>query len=115
MLKAFYKGFFMFDPAHPNAETTESVVVARLREKLQKALEAERVDIIDESWKHAGHVAMAGVTPEATHLHITIVSPRFNGVPLIDQHRMVNDVLKEARETHLHALQLKTVPSSQAV
>jgi stress-induced morphogen len=105
----------MFDPARPNAETTESVLVARLREKLQRALDAATVEIVDESWKHAGHVAMAGVTPEATHLNITIVSSRFNGVSLIDQHRMVNEILKEARETHLHALQLKTIPSSQAV
>ena len=105
----------MFDPAHPNAEASESVLVTRLREKLQSALEAERIDIVDDSWRHAGHVAMAGVTPEATHLNITIVSPRFNGVSLIDQHRMVNEVLKEARETHLHALQLKTIPTSKVV
>jgi BolA-like protein 1 len=94
---------------------TESKLVTQMREMLMRELEAERVDIEDVSWQHAGHVAMAGVTPEATHLNITVVSSRFNGVPLIDQHRMVNTLLQEARNTHLHALQLKTMPSSPAV
>lgn len=91
-------------------------LVERLREKLIRELDAESVDIVDDSWRHAGHVAMAGLeAPEATHLNITVVSPRFKGVSIIDQHRMVNEVLQEARETHLHALQLKTLaPEKQS-
>lgn len=85
-------------------------LVEKIREKLMRELDAERVEIEDDSWKHAGHVAMAGAAPtEATHLTITVVSPRFEGVSIIDQHRMVNALLQEARDTHLHALQLKTL------
>jgi BolA protein len=84
-------------------------LVEQIKQKLIQELDAESVEIVDDSWRHAGHVAMAGVeAPEATHLNITVVSPRFEGVSIIDQHRMVNEVLQEARETHLHALQLKT-------
>jgi BolA family transcriptional regulator, general stress-responsive regulator len=87
-------------------------VIDQLKEKLIRELDASYVEIIDDSWRHAGHLeAKPGL--EATHLSITVVSPRFEGVSLIDQHRLVHEVLKEARQTHLHALQLKTVPANQ--
>ena len=82
-------------------------VIEQLKAKLIHELEAEHVEIIDDSWQHAGHQA-APRGLEATHLTITVVSQKFAGVNLLDQHRMVHEVLKEARETHLHALQLKT-------
>lgn len=82
--------------------------IEQLKEKLIRELDAAHVEIEDDSWKHAGH---REVKPgmEATHLTITVVSPKFDGINLIDQHRMVHEVLKEARERHLHALQLKTL------
>ena len=86
-------------------------VVEQLKEKLIRELDATHVEIIDDSWKHAGHREAPHM--EATHLSITVVSPKFIGVNLMDQHRMVHEVLKEARETHLHALQLKTQVPSQ--
>lgn len=87
-------------------------VIDDLKAKLVRELEAIHVEIEDESWKHAGH---AGATPgvEATHLNMVVVSAKFEGVGIMDQHRMVHAVLQEARERHLHALQLKTIPASQ--
>ncbi len=81
--------------------------IEAIRQKLIQELDAQHVEIIDDSKKHAGHRESTG--GEATHLTITVVSPKFQGVPLMDQHRMVHDVLKEAREKHLHALVLKTL------
>ena len=82
--------------------------IDELKVKLSRELDAQHVEIEDDSWKHAGHVeATPGM--EATHLSITVVSPKFAGVPIMDQHRMVHEVLKEAREKHLHALILKTL------
>lgn len=86
--------------------------IEQLKDKLTRELDATHVEIIDDSWKHAGHLeATPGL--EATHLTMTVVSPRFEGVGIMDQHRLVHEVLKEAREKHLHALQLKTLPPSQ--
>ncbi len=86
--------------------------IDQLKEKLIRELQASHVEILDDSWKHAGHLeATPGL--EATHLSITVVSPQFEGVNLMDQHRLVHDVLKEARAKHLHALQLKTIAASQ--
>jgi len=86
-------------------------VIDQLKEKLTQELTADHVEIIDDSAKHAGH---REVRPgmEATHLTITVVSPQFEGINLMDQHRLVHAVLKEARDKHLHALQLKTIPTS---
>jgi BolA protein len=83
-------------------------VIETLKSKLVLELEAEHVEVIDDSWQHAGH-AEARSDLGATHLTIVIVSKRFVGVSLMDQHRMVHAVLQEAREKHLHALQLKTL------
>ena len=87
-------------------------VIEQLKEKLTHELNAVHVAIEDDSWRHAGH---AGATPglEATHLTVTVVSPQFEGVQLLDRHRMVHEVLKEAREKHLHALQLSTLTPDQ--
>ncbi|KDQ64976.1 hypothetical protein JAAARDRAFT_28637 [Jaapia argillacea MUCL 33604] len=42
---------------------------------------------------------------------ITIASTAFKGLPIIKQHRLVNDVLKQEFEG-IHGLQLKTIPLS---
>ena len=86
--------------------------IEQLKEKLTQELDATHVEIIDDSWKHAGHQEVPpGMS--ATHLTMTVVSPKFEGLNLMDQHRLVHEALKEAREKHLHALQLKTIPPSQ--
>jgi BolA protein len=79
-----------------------------VRQTLLEALQAQHVAIIDNSWQHQGHAAMAGKTMEGTHLHITIVSPQFEGVSLLNRHRLVHGALTDAFATHLHALELKT-------
>jgi stress-induced morphogen len=43
------------------------------------------------------------------HFHVTIRSPSFNGVPLIDQHRRINDALAEPlRDGTIHELRITT-------
>ena len=42
------------------------------------------------------------------HLAATVVSPAFEGVSLVDQHRMVYDALGEHMTRDVHAIELKT-------
>jgi stress-induced morphogen len=42
------------------------------------------------------------------HLAATVVSPAFEGVPLVQQHELVYDALGEHMTTDIHALELKT-------
>ena len=51
---------------------------ARMRQKLQSALETSALDIEDVSYQHAGHAAVKDNTNE-THFNIKLVSPKFEG------------------------------------
>ncbi len=42
------------------------------------------------------------------HLAAVVVSPAFEGEPLVQQHRLVYDALGEHMTTDIHALELKT-------
>lgn len=43
-----------------------------------------------------------------THFNVIVVSDKFDGVALIDRHRMVNECLKvELEEKGVHALSIK--------
>jgi stress-induced morphogen len=48
------------------------------------------------------------------HLAAVVVSPAFEGVPLVDQHRMVYDALGERMTRDVHALELKTYAPGEA-
>jgi len=54
------------------------------------------------------------LTGGGDHWQLIIVSPAFEGKGLIDQHRMVNEALKEQMgDNRIHALALKTYSPSQ--
>ncbi|MBY0402260.1 MAG: BolA family transcriptional regulator [Cyanobacteria bacterium] len=77
-----------------------------IAEKIKEALSAVHVELVDNSWMHAGH---AGASGGGSHLHITIVSPVFEGISLLEQHRKVHQVLKEEMAHAIHALELVTL------
>ena len=45
---------------------------------------------------------------DGRHLQAIVVSPIFQGVPLVKQHQMVMKPLQETLKDRLHALELKT-------
>jgi BolA protein len=68
------------------------------------------LEILDDSAKHAGHSHGGG-----GHYTLTLVSEKFEGKSLLDQHRMVQDALRDLFPLEIHALALKTyAPSSWA-
>lgn len=77
-------------------------------DKLQAFFNAEYIEIIDNSAKHAGHAAMKGITAHtSTHLAIVLVSTAFEGKPVIQRHRLVQKALADEFAGSLHALELK--------
>lgn len=48
------------------------------------------------------------IDPDGQHLQALVISDSFDGMSLVKQHQLVMKALKEAFDTHLHALQLKT-------
>ncbi|MBP2313698.1 BolA family protein [Azospirillum soli] len=84
----------------------------RIRRKLTEALAPERLDVVDESGRHAGH---AGARPEGeTHFHVTVVSAAFAGRSRIERQRMVYGLLAEEMAERIHALGLTTLTPDEA-
>ena len=82
-------------------------VADTIREKLTARFAPSRLDIVDESHRHAGH---AGARPEGeTHFAVTIVSAVFAGQSRVARQRLVYQTLAEELASPVHALALTTL------
>ena len=82
-------------------------VQAAIRRKLSEALAPSRLDIADDSGRHAGHV---GARPEGeTHFIVEIASAQFAGLSRVARQRLVHKVLADELQGRVHALALKTL------
>ena len=83
-------------------------VQAAIRRKLSAALAPSRLDIVDDSARHAGHV---GARPEGeSHFTVEIASARFAGLSRVARQRLVHKALADGPlRTDVHALALKTM------
>ena len=79
-------------------------VAEEMRRRLG-ALAPLRMELVDESAKHAGH---AGAAPGGnTHWNLTIVSAAFSGKPTVARHRMIYQALGELMQNPIHALAIR--------
>jgi BolA family transcriptional regulator, general stress-responsive regulator len=79
-------------------------VTDTIRRKLTQRFAPTRLDIDDESHRHAGH---AGARPEGeTHFVVAIVSAAFTGQSRVARQRLVYQTLAEELATRVHALSL---------
>ena len=81
--------------------------------KLTDAFQPTRLEIQDDSARHAGH---AGAHPGGeSHFNVLIESPAFAGTPRVARQRMVYRVLAEELAGQLHALSVKALAPGEAV
>lgn len=71
-----------------------------MTEKLMSALEPTLLEVVNESHKHA-----AGPGAES-HFRVLCVSPKFDGLKLLERHRLVNSTVG-MDDGHIHALSIK--------
>lgn len=83
-----------------------STRIERLTDALQ-VLKPTHLEILDDSARHASHVAMKGIEGKETHLKIEITSPQFAEKSRIECHRLVQKICQPEMENGLHALQIK--------
>jgi BolA protein len=84
----------------------------RISETLTKAFAPERLDVIDESHRHAGH---SGARPGGeTHYSIYIVSQAFQGKSRLERHRMINATLMSELQGGVHALAIRAAAPGEA-
>ena len=58
---------------------------------------------------HDAIVEVSDMTGTNDHLQVQVTSQAFTGKSLIEQHRMVMDILKETLSGPVHALKIKTI------
>lgn len=79
----------------------------RIEDRLRAHLSPAHLEIEDESHMHS---VPAGAE---SHFKIIVVSPRFEGLPLIARQRLVNEALADELRGGLHALAMKTLTPAQ--
>jgi stress-induced morphogen len=76
-------------------------MAAVAREKLQRLLES--------AFPEATELKVEDRTGGGDHFHVTVRSPGFNGLSLLDQHRRINDALADPlRDGTIHELRITT-------
>lgn len=75
--------------------------LAEIRSRLENALQAETIQVEDESHQHVGH---AGARDGRGHFHVLVISAQFQGKTPIQRHRMVYQAMGELMQTDIHAL-----------
>ncbi|MCG8695979.1 MAG: BolA family transcriptional regulator [Minwuiales bacterium] len=86
-------------------------VEATIRSKLTEAFAPSRLEIVDESHLHEGHV---GARPEGqTHFRVEIVSAAFDGLSRVARQRQVYSALADELAGPVHALALKTMAPAE--
>ena len=80
-------------------------VADRISARLTEALAPTRLDVVNESHHHAGHMGDDG-TGES-HFRVEIESKAFAGLGRVQRQRLVNNALAELLSTRIHALAIK--------
>jgi len=78
----------------------------RIHRKLTDAFAPERLDIVDDSHRHAGH---SGAREGGeTHFSVEIVAAAFRGKSRVERQRLVYAALAAELQERVHALALRT-------
>jgi BolA protein len=87
-------------------------VAAEIENRLRAALSPERLAVIDDSAKHAGH---AGHDARGeSHFTVEISAAAFTGQSRVARQRMVNAALADLLRDRVHALAIKARAPGEA-
>ena len=65
--------------------------------------------LLEHAFPDATELKVEDRTGGGDHFQVTVTSPRFDGLTLLDQHRLVNDALAEPlRDGSIHELRITT-------
>ena len=82
-------------------------ILDAIQDKLQRQFQPQRLEVVDDSARHAGH---AGAREGGeSHFNVTIVSEAFRGAPKVARQRMVYRTLAEELSGPVHALSVKAL------
>ena len=82
-------------------------VQSTIEEKIGAALAPAHLEVVNESHMH-------NVPPGSeSHFRLVIVSDRFDGVPRVRRHQMVNGILEAELRDSIHALSMQTLTAAE--
>lgn len=96
---------------------SEGPVATIIRAKLTDGLAPQRLEIEDDSWRHAGHHHEGGMDARPggeSHFNLVIVSDVFQGQSRVARQRAVNALLKAELAGPVHALSIKALTPQEA-
>jgi stress-induced morphogen len=65
--------------------------------------------LLERAFPDATELSVEDRTGGGDHFQVTVTSPRFDGLSLLDQHRLVNEALAAPlRDGTIHELRIKT-------
>ena len=95
----------MTDPSTPIHD-----VEAAIRDRLVATLTPSRLDVVNDSAHHAGHMGDDG--SGVTHWTVRVESTRFAGLSRVARQRLVNHALADLMDRPIHALAIEaSVPT----
>ncbi len=73
-------------------------------------MEAEMIrGVLEQAFPDAVELSVEDRTGTGDHFQVTVASPSFDGLPLLDQHRRVNEALAgPLGDGSIHELRIKT-------
>ena len=77
-----------------------------MQQRLRQRLQAEPVQVIDESQQHAGHAGANGLG-YGSHFRVRLGSPQFAGLSRVARHRLVYDAVQDFLDAGVHALAIE--------
>jgi BolA protein len=93
-------------------DASTAPVADQIAARLTAALAPTRLDVINDSHHHAGHMGDDG-TGES-HFTVMVESPRFTGLSRVARQRLVNQALADLLETRIHALAIRARAPGEA-
>ena len=76
---------------------------SEIQKKLMNEIEIEKIEIVDNSYKHKGHKFFSS---EKFHLHLKIKSLYLSSISRINAHKLIMKVLNNELKTKIHALEI---------
>jgi stress-induced morphogen len=65
--------------------------------------------LLEQAFPDATELRVEDRTGGGDHFQVIVATPRFNGLSLVEQHRLVNDALAQPlRDGTIHELRIKT-------
>ena len=94
----------------PRGNRPISSIVTRVRVVSMGRVAAERLEtLLRSAFPDAAELSVEDRTGGGDHFQVTVATARFDGLSLLDQHRLVNEALAEPlHDGTIHELRIKT-------